>query len=82
MTQLHFYCHWEFHEDLMNLSIAQKILYCKNVLHTKKKNGYFKNCSVKGSLGKLKWFSDGFDEKTPSWKLKVLYAHANHRKAL
>ncbi len=27
-----------------------------NVLHTKKKNGSFKNCSLKGSLGKQNWF--------------------------
>ncbi len=35
-----------------------------NVLHTKKKK-YFKNYSLKDSLGNLKWFL--FGGKTPFW---------------
>ncbi len=36
---------------------------------TLRKNGSFKNCSLKGSLGNQNWFFYGIAVKTPFWKL-------------
>lgn len=40
-----------------NILLHKRFFIVENVLHTKKKKrGYFKNCSVKGSLVNQKWF--------------------------
>ncbi len=49
----------------------------KNIIHTKKKHGSFKNCSLKSSLLNQKWSFHGITAKVSFWKIFFLRNESN-----